>query len=51
MEVTEASVARVDAEARSAELENENQQLKLEVASNTAQARSTMEEAVRLLCE
>ena len=51
MEVTEASVARVDAESRNAELEQQNQQLKLEVANNTAEARSTMEEAVRLLCK
>lgn len=50
-QVSEANIARAAAEARQLELERQNSQLRLEVAASQASARSTMEEAVRLLSE
>ncbi|KAF8059142.1 hypothetical protein HT031_005314 [Scenedesmus sp. PABB004] len=49
MEVSEANIARAAAEARQLELERANSSLRLEVTASQASARSTMEEAVRLL--
>lgn len=49
LQVSEANIARAAAEARQLELERSNSQLRLEVAASQASARSTMEEAVRLL--
>lgn len=51
MEVSEANIARAAAEARQLELERANSQLRLEVATSQATARSTMEEAARLLTD
>jgi hypothetical protein len=51
MQVSEANIARAAAEARQLELERQNSALKLEVATSQASAKSTMEEAVRLLSE
>jgi hypothetical protein len=50
-QVSEANIARAAAEARQLELERANSQLRLEVATSQATARSTMEEAARLLSE
>ncbi|WIA18481.1 hypothetical protein OEZ85_009936 [Tetradesmus obliquus] len=49
MEVSEANIARAAAEARQLELERKNSALRLEIAASNASARSTMEEAARLL--
>lgn len=49
LQVSEANIARAAAEARQADLERQNSSLRLEIAANSASARSTMEEAVRLL--
>ncbi|KAF6262356.1 hypothetical protein COO60DRAFT_649901 [Scenedesmus sp. NREL 46B-D3] len=49
MEVSEANIARAAAEARQLELERNNSALRLEIATSQASARSTMEEAARLL--
>lgn len=51
LQVSEANIARAAAEARQLELERANSQLRLEVTASQATARSTMEEAVRLLSE
>jgi hypothetical protein len=51
LQVSEANIARAAAEARQLELERANSQLRLEVAASNATAKSTMEEAVRLLSE
>lgn len=51
LQVSEANIARAAAEARQLELERSNNQLRLEVTASQHAARSTMEEAVRLLSE
>jgi hypothetical protein len=51
VQVSEANIARAAAETRQLELERANSQLRLEVAASQATAKSTMEEAVRLLSE
>jgi hypothetical protein len=51
VQVSEANIARAAAEARQLELERKNSALRLEIAASQASARSTMEEAARLLSE
>jgi hypothetical protein len=51
LQVSEANIARAAAEARQLELERKNSALRLEIAASQASARSTMEEAARLLSE